>query len=177
MPRKTQNSTPVTVDETESFEDIQETQHKAEPTDVFTVRGPPALQENTNTITEQFLRQFTVILAQSTQTQQPAPAGRAKTQEPKPFNRLDTRKLHQFLLLCELNFRDRPDAFAEDFSKVNYVLSYLKGTALDYFKPYLVNAEETPEWLEDYVLFSQKLRENFGPHDPEADAESELETL
>src|SRR5467141_1146105 len=54
-----------------------------------------------------------------------------KLREPDPFDGSDSRKLRTFILLCKLNFRDHPDIFEDNTSKVNYVISYLKGTALD----------------------------------------------
>src|SRR5467141_3949696 len=57
-------------------------------------------------------------------------SSKPKLQEPDPFDGSDSRKLRTFILQCRLNFRDRPDPFQDDTSKVNYVLSYLKGTSL-----------------------------------------------
>jgi hypothetical protein len=54
-----------------------------------------------------------------------------KVHEPDPFDGSDTCKLQPFLVQCQLNFHDRPDTFASDEAKVTFVLSYLKGTALD----------------------------------------------
>src|SRR6266481_3427855 len=54
---------------------------------------------------------------------------------PDPFDGSDTWKLRTFILQCKLNFHDRSDLFQDDTMKVNYMLSYLKGTALDCFKP------------------------------------------
>src|ERR1700753_1588860 len=118
------------VDEAESFEDVHETEFEPEPEagpsgSTLTPVTLPTL-ETLNAITEQFLCQFAEILAQTTQASRLMPISRATTREPEPFNGSDSRKLHQFLLLCELNFRDCPEAFSEDASKVNYVLSYLK---------------------------------------------------
>jgi hypothetical protein len=63
---------------------------------------------------------------------------RAKLREPDPFAGKDPKKLRGFLLQCTLNFRARPQEFRNDSMKVNYALSFLKETALDYFEPYLV---------------------------------------
>ena len=59
---------------------------------------------------------------------------RVKIREPNPFDSSNPKKLHTFLLQCKLNFRDRKDLFQDETAKVNYVLSYLKGSALDCFK-------------------------------------------
>ena len=59
---------------------------------------------------------------------------------------------------------------------VTYVLSYLKGTALDWFKPAL-SLDIDPSWIDDYPKFVSELKDNFGPHDPIGKAEADLETL
>src|SRR5882724_8003782 len=61
-----------------------------------------------------------------------------KLWEPDPFDGSDSQKLHTFILQCKLNFQDHPDQFQNDATKVNYILSYLKGSALDCFKPTLL---------------------------------------
>src|SRR5882724_10149854 len=53
-----------------------------------------------------------------------------KLRETDPFDGSDSRKLCTFILQCKLNFRDRPDMFKTDTAKVNYMLSFLKGSAL-----------------------------------------------
>jgi len=59
-----------------------------------------------------------------------------------------------------------------------YSLSFLKGTALDYFKLYLTDdPANKPTWLNDYELFVKELLINFGPYDMMADAKVELEQL
>ena len=56
------------------------------------------------------------------------------------------------------------------------MLSYLKGTALDWFKPSLTSGESLP-WLDDYSNKVRELKNNFGPHDPKGEAEANLENL
>ena len=106
-----------------------------------------------------------------------ASAPRAKLRDPDTFDGSDARKLQPFLVQCALNFRDRPDAFSSDDAKVTFALSYLKGTALDWFEPALMDPDEEPSWLSDYKEFVSELRTNFGPHDPEGEAEADLENL
>ena len=71
---------------------------------------------------------------------------------------------------------DRPDTFTDDSAKVTYMLSYLKGTALDWFKPSLTSGINVP-WLSDYSKFVSKLHSHFGPFGPEGEAKVELENL
>src|SRR5882672_7323353 len=75
-----------------------------------------------------------------------------KLREPDPFNGSDSRKLRTFILQCKLNFQDHPDMFKSDTAKVNYMLSYLKGSALDCFELALLDPNE-PQWLSDLTLF------------------------
>ena len=102
---------------------------------------------------------------------------RSKVREPDCFDGSDPKKLQTFLVQCRLNFEDRPSAFRTNRSKVTYALSYLKGTALDWFEPELADEDQDPGWLDDYLEFTQILRDNFGPYDPEGDAETSLENL
>ena len=61
-----------------------------------------------------------------------APSSGSKVQEPDQFDDSNLRKLQSFLFQCQLNFCNRPAAFATDSAKVNYMVSFLRGTALDY---------------------------------------------
>src|SRR6266481_5203595 len=101
---------------------------------------------------------------------------KVKLQEPDPFNGSDSHKLRTFILQCKLNFQDHPDLFKDNSTKVNYILSYLKGSALDCFKPTLLDPVE-PTWLSDFTLFIQKLEDNFRSHNPVSEAEAKLEGL
>ena len=56
------------------------------------------------------------------------------------------------------------------------MLSYLKGTALDWFEP-LLTSGESPPWLNDYSDFVGELKNNFEPHNPEGEAEANLKNL
>jgi len=101
---------------------------------------------------------------------------KVKLREPDPFDGSDPRKLRTFLLQCKLNFRDRKDHFQDDLVKVSYVLSFLKGMALECFEPGLLEDIE-PAWLSNFALFVQELESNFGTYNPVGEAESELEAL
>ena len=61
----------------------------------------------------------------------------ARIREPDPFDGSDPKKLKSFIFMCNMNFRMHPNAFANDRQKVNYMISYLKGSALECFEPYL----------------------------------------
>ncbi|KIN96494.1 hypothetical protein M404DRAFT_111725, partial [Pisolithus tinctorius Marx 270] len=104
---------------------------------------------------------------------------KTKVREPDTFDGSDPKKLHEFLVQCELNFQDHPCAFRSDRAKVTFTQSYLKGMALAWFKPDLLNPDnyDCPLWMDDYHEFLQELTTNFGPHDAIADAIQQLENL
>src|SRR6266481_3485912 len=101
---------------------------------------------------------------------------KVKLREPDPFDGSDSRKLCTFILQCKLNFQDCPDLFKDDSTKVNYILSYLKGSALYCFEPALLDPME-PAWLSNFALFIQELEDNFGSYNLVSEAEAELEGL
>ena len=116
-------------------------------------------------------------MAKSNSTPVPAaPSSGSKVPEPDQFNGSDLRKLRSFLFQCQLNFRDHPAAFATDSAKVNYTVSFLRGTVLDYFEPGL-SAEREPKWLPNFSSFQSELQTHFGPYDVFGDVEAEMEQL
>ncbi|KAG6327271.1 hypothetical protein ID866_11818 [Astraeus odoratus] len=102
-----------------------------------------------------------------------------KVHEPNTFDGMDLKKLCEFLVQCELNFCNRPQAFRSDVWKVGFALSFLKGIALAWFEPDLLDAipGADPTWANDYSEFVIELTTNFGPHDPVSDAEHQLNNL
>ena len=67
-----------------------------------------------------------------------------------------------------------------DCAKVTYVQSYLRGMALERFKPDLLNVSNPnshPIWMDSYHQFISELKSNFGLHDPVRDAEHQLDNL
>ncbi|KAG6326393.1 hypothetical protein ID866_12696 [Astraeus odoratus] len=106
-------------------------------------------------------------------------AARTKVREPDTFDGMDLKKLCEFLVQCELNFCNRLQAFCSDVQKVGFALSFLKGIALTWFEPDLLDAipSADPAWAGDYSEFVIKLTTNLGPHDPVGDAEHQLDNL
>ncbi|KAG6329042.1 hypothetical protein ID866_10047 [Astraeus odoratus] len=102
-----------------------------------------------------------------------------KVCEPDTFDGMDLKKLCEFLIQCELNFHNRPQAFCLDMQKVGFALSFFKGIALTWFEPNLLNAipGAEPTWADDYSEFVIELITNFGPHDPVGDAKHQLDNL
>ncbi|SJL03621.1 uncharacterized protein ARMOST_06978 [Armillaria ostoyae] len=99
--------------------------------------------------------------------------------EPNTFNGSDLRKLKAFIISLQLNFNDRPMAFTMDASKVDYTISFLSSTALNWFEPDILcpNLWNLPAWQYSYAAFLDELRTNFGPFDAIVDAEDALKHL
>ncbi|SJL06730.1 uncharacterized protein ARMOST_10072 [Armillaria ostoyae] len=102
-----------------------------------------------------------------------------KVKEPDTFDDLDPQKLKAFIVFLQLNFNNRPAAFATDASKVNYAISFLSSTALDWFEPDILhlNLQNLLAWQYSYAAFLDELRTNFSPFDTVRDAEDALEHL
>ncbi|KAG6326829.1 hypothetical protein ID866_12260, partial [Astraeus odoratus] len=121
-------------------------------------------------------------LAHTTQCNEDSGTSSRKTRVCKPdtFNGTDPKKLCTFLVQCELNFQDCPRIFHLDHSKVTFAQSYLKGMALEWFKPDLLSSsdqEDHPLWMDDWKEFVIELQSTFSPHNPVADAENQLDHL
>ena len=152
------------------------------------VAPPVTLQDTINMFTTAFTRSFAqvqnqlqpIVVPPAVQPPRPDPA-KTKLRAPDPFDGTETSKLRSFLVQCQLNFADRPSAFATDRAKVNYAMSYLKGVALAWFEPYYLETPTPgvppPLFMTDYDAFCEELKTNFGPSDPVGDAESKLRTL
>lgn len=104
------------------------------------------------------------------------PSRKVKVKEPDTFDGSDPRKLNNFILQCNLYFRSNP-AYSDDENKVNFALSYLRGTALEYFEPTILDSDEIPGWMDNWSAFVRTLRTQFGPIDPTADAEDGIDNL
>ena len=88
------------------------------------------------------------MLASSIQVPHLAAPQCTKIHKPDLFDGSNPKKLQPFLVQLELNFCDQPNAFQLDMYKVNYMLSFLKGTALNYLLMYLMK-----QWIEDLGKF------------------------
>jgi hypothetical protein len=104
------------------------------------------------------------------------PSRKAKAKEPDTFDGSDPRKLNNFILLCNLYFRNSP-SYSEDETKVTFALSHLRGTALEYFEPSILDSDDSPIWMDNWSAFVRTLRTQFGPVDPTADAEDGIDNL
>ena len=102
---------------------------------------------------------------------------RAKAKEPDTFDGSDPKKLNNFILLCELYFRTNPSVYSDDNLRITFALSHLRGMALDYFEPTLLESDEAPKWFQEWEIFVTTLRDQFGPVDPTGEAENSLDHL
>ena len=48
---------------------------------------------------------------------------------------------------------------------------------MEYFEPSILEADETPDWMDNWSAFIRTLRTQFGPVDPTADAEDGIDNL
>jgi len=97
-----------------------------------------------------------------------------KIREPDPFMFQLLKTLH-FYPTVQLHFQDHPDMFKSTQLGQLYVI-LLKGSALDCFKPALLNPNKAI-WLSDLTLFIEELKAKFGTYDPIGKAEAELKAL
>ncbi|KAF8629583.1 hypothetical protein AX17_005619 [Amanita inopinata Kibby_2008] len=96
---------------------------------------------------------------------------------PDTFDSASPQKLREFLVSCNLVFHDRPDAFEDDSRRIRFIISYLKGAALDWFEPALMDPSESAHWMWDFEAFILELEDNFSLHNPAGDAETALTNL
>jgi len=119
-------------------------------------------------------------LSHSSRRTNKSSSSRAKVREPDTFNGTDPKKLRTFLVQCELCFQDCAKVFRLDRAKVTFAQSYLKGMMLEWFEPDLLNSgdpADCPRWMDSWVHFVAELQSTFGPHNPIANAEHQLEHL
>ena len=111
-----------------------------DPPDNPPIDEPPANpHQNEN---EWFLHVISDLAAGIRTLRQPPSAPRpekVKVWEPDTFDDSDLCKLRDFLISCNLHFRDRLQAFSSDEKKMVFILSYLKGAAIGWFEPGLMD--------------------------------------
>ena len=131
------------------------------------------------------MRNFFQLMGQAFRAANPAPVQhppqipeRAIAKEPERFDGSNPKKLNGFLMSCELVFLSQPRTYGEDTRKVAYALSYLSGTAQEWFQPYILVPEDPPAlWTYDWPTFKEYLEQIFGEPDAEGRAEIDLNNL
>ena len=114
-----------------------------------------------------------------TQAMQPKQHAKLKAREPDQFDSSNPKKLHTFLMQCRLYFHSCKEDFINNVKRINFALSYLKGSALQWFEPYLLGdlGDNDPEWSYDWDEFVLELQVNFGMIDPKREAAEKLDHL
>ena len=146
-----------------------------DPEDPHNDDGVPLSNRN-----ERFLEVMSSLTAGISSLCQPPSAPRpekVKVQEPDTFDGSDPCKLQDFLISCNLHFQDRAHVFSSDEKKILFILSYLKGAAINWFEPGLMDPTNSVHWMWDFPTFINELEANFSPHDPVSDAEKALTEL
>jgi len=79
------------------------------------------------------------------------------------FSREMADNLRVFIFQYQIYFRACEDKFVADSKKIYFAISYLRGIALDYFKPYInePNLLQSLDFLEDWSAFIQKMSNIF----------------
>lgn len=105
-------------------------------------------------------------------------SGKAKVKDPDVFDGSDPRKLKTFLVSLSLVFLDRPNYFT-DQRKISYTLSYLGGSAREWFEPDILDPDinAMPTWTRTFSALVQELQDNFGLYDAQGEAEEKLGNL
>jgi Domain of unknown function (DUF4939)/Zinc knuckle len=104
-----------------------------------------------------------------------------KPRHPDTFDGSNPNKLETFIFQCSLYISARASDFPDEESRVNFAMSFLTGSALDWFSSELSQAIdenlEYPAWYTSYPRFVAELKSTFGPRDPANDATNALENL
>ena len=144
-------------------------------------QNPPlqdAVAQLVDLMTAQFLAR--VPNAQNQAQDQPLrnPCARVKTHDPDAYDSTDPSKLHAFLSQCCLTFRSCPNDFINNQIKITYAVSWLKGTALCWYKPNLnLPDNELPNFAVYWPAFEEALKATFGKPDPVTVATTKLDNL
>ena len=122
-------------------------QQEVDPEEVSTP-GTPLPDDSSPNLAQAILLMTSKLRRREDQS----PTHQAKAKEPDTFDGSDLKKLNNFILLCNLYFRNNP-AYSDDARKVTFALSYLRGTALEYFEPSILDSDDTPDWMDDWSAF------------------------
>ena len=87
-----------------------------------------------------------------------------KANDPASFDGKNPEKLEQFITQCELVFKLQPSCYSSESVRVNYMISYLSGFALDAVRPF-IDTSPTPVEISTKEEFVRYLRSNFGDPD------------
>ena len=99
--------------------------------------------------------------------------------KPNPFSRGSPDELHAFIFQCQIYFCVCDKEFNNDAEKVFFAISYLRGIVLDYFEPFINKSDPNHnlDFLEDWLVFVQKLSNIFGSYSLEDDDEDAIVSI
>src|SRR5260370_30402537 len=106
----------------------------------------------------------------------PVPPTQTHTHAPDTFGGSNPEDLWAFLLQCQIMFNAHPQNFTSESAKVFFAISYLKKSALEWFKQGILEDDLTqaPEWRSSWTEFVKELWTHFRPTNPIGTAEAEL---
>ena len=83
------------------------------------------------------------------------------------------------MVSLSLVFSERPNYFSTEERKISYTLSFLSGSAKEWFEPDLIDPDpiDPPAWMFNYAALVDELVDNFSAYDLEGDAEDSLGEL
>jgi len=93
--------------------------------------------------------------------------------KPEPFSGMEDLSI--FLQQCELSFELQPSRFPTDYQKVGFILSYLRGPAARWARPYLSN--KAHELRNDLSKFTDAIEQAYGDPTRRFRATIELRSL
>ena len=87
------------------------------------------------------------------------------------FSRGSSNELRAFVFQCQIYFHACKEEFLKDTERIFFAIFYLQSVALDYFEPFINEAEayQNFDFLKDWLAFVQKLFNLFGLYSPEDD--------
>ena len=89
-------------------------------------------------------------------------SGKTRVKDPDVFDSSNPQKLRTFLISLSFVFLDCPSYFTEA-QKINYTLSYLGGTAQEWFELDIINPDphNPPAWTYSFQALVKELQDNF----------------
>lgn len=133
---------------------------------------PPAMASLQDRIAQ--LEEIIQQLSQAPQAPEPPAVKPPKVADPEPFSG-DRQRLRPFLNSLSIKFTGNAYQFPDEATKIIYAASYLRGAAALWFEPQL--NPQTPNRIETYQAFQEKIKEAFGDPDEKGTAERRLQHL
>ena len=98
-----------------------------------------------------------------------------RVNNPDEFDGRQPDKLRRFITQCEIVFQTQPSRYPTENICISYMISYLRGFALDAVRPFLTQA--APLELSSKAAFIKYLEDNFGDPDKKGTARRKLKGL